>query len=488
LVNKNIPSSTLNSAEPKYVLRDIDQLQENSYEENAIIIDKNQSNETLDKIILSLNTYLKKNKNTATEFNVFKDTVERNCDTQDESIGILLPVTLYLGLLGTITGIIFGLLSMSFADTTEFLEGDTIPHFLQGVMVAMTASGTGLFLTIINTSWSYKKAKVELEKGKNEFYDFVQSSLMPVSSQNIASSINNLQTNLSAFSDKFITNIHSFNESFETNLKSLGETLNKNHDAIRIQQDVLKRLEKIDIVELAKVNIKTFRELQKSATQFEQFVVYMEKLNKFIGNTEQLTKQVHSLYDRFEKVEKNTGHIVEKIFNQINEGKTLMQFIKSHFGELEKNRALIDHAVGENNKSVKKIITINNEFWNKILADNNQNMTEAVIDLNNKLEKSLEQLQSVTQKKIEAIQQIAVQENIRLEQSVKQNTGNLGKLSYLEDIYKDNSEYNKTSKNQQFEISALLKKLNQNIEKQMNGKSKKSVWDRVNKQIKIYKK
>ena len=110
LLNLNIPNSILTETKPEDIFKDMHQLKENHYGEPVSLIYASSTNETINKITLSLNTYLLKNRNTATEFNVFKDTVERNCDTQDESIGILLPVPLYLGLLGTITGIIFGLL------------------------------------------------------------------------------------------------------------------------------------------------------------------------------------------------------------------------------------------------------------------------------------------------------------------------------------------------------------------------------------------
>ena len=647
----------------KEILKDIDEFKENSDGVEIAHIRCMGANktETHKKIILALNTYLLQNRNTATEYDVFKDIIERNCDIEDESIGILLPVPLYLGLFGTIIGVIIGLSSMAFINTEEFLEDGTISQFMKGVMGAMIASATGLFLTILNTSWFYKEAKVTIEKGKNELYDVIQSSILHISTQDVATNKNNLQTHLDSFSDIFTSNIDTFNKKFDSNLAvsnkefssnlvttltdfnkkfdsnlltftsnintfnkefnsnlvttltdfnkkfdsnlltftsnintfnkkldsnlaffnkefnsnlltftsnidtfnkkldsnlvTLSDTISKNYDIIASQQLILKHLEKIGINEFAEMNRRTFQELQKGAKYLEQFFVYMKSFNVFISNTEQLTVQVQKLFDRFEKVENNTGQIVEAILQQITEGNSLMEFVQSHFKEIEKNRNLINNVIDDNKEDVKHTIELNNKFWedittknNDIITKNNDIMNEAIIKLSDSIEKSLRQLQEVSQERIQTIQDIAIKEETKLQENsgnlrelnnkfwedittknsnmitknneimdeaiiklsdsiekslrqlqevsqeriqaiqdiaikeeikLQKNSGNLSKLSFLEDIHKNTLENNKLSKNQNEKIVSSLQNLNRNIEKQMLKQPNKNLWEKV---------
>ena len=63
-------------------------------------------NNTLKEIRDALNMYLQKNKGAASDFYLMKDVVERYCDAEEEEINIQQPIPLYLGLMGTMIGII----------------------------------------------------------------------------------------------------------------------------------------------------------------------------------------------------------------------------------------------------------------------------------------------------------------------------------------------------------------------------------------------
>ena len=69
----------------------------------------NSNNATLKEITKSLNMYLQKNEGAASDFNLMKDVVERYCDAEENEINIQQPVPLYLGLMGTMIGIIIGI-------------------------------------------------------------------------------------------------------------------------------------------------------------------------------------------------------------------------------------------------------------------------------------------------------------------------------------------------------------------------------------------
>ena len=70
---------------------------------------ENIDNELLtDEIIDPINSYLDKNKG-ATDYHIIKDLTDRACDKVQDEVDSYNPVPLYLGLCGTMLGIIMGI-------------------------------------------------------------------------------------------------------------------------------------------------------------------------------------------------------------------------------------------------------------------------------------------------------------------------------------------------------------------------------------------
>ena len=72
---------------------DIDYVSGISYEGSSSLL--------LERIISSLNMYLANNRANVIDFQLLKDTVDRNCDSVEEDINTQTPIPLYLGLAGT---------------------------------------------------------------------------------------------------------------------------------------------------------------------------------------------------------------------------------------------------------------------------------------------------------------------------------------------------------------------------------------------------
>mgnify|MGYP001369370290 FL=1 len=179
---------------------------EEKYIEITLIRSKT-TNASLDKIVNSINMYLLRNKGAVSDFNLIKDIADRNIDAVDEEIHSLLPVPLYLGLMGTMIGIVIGLFFMPGINDADFENAINI--LIDGVKIAMVASFTGLLCTVYLSGWEYKGARLFSETSKNDFFSWVQTQLLPVLSQNISSSIYSLQANLLKFNDTFSANIGS---------------------------------------------------------------------------------------------------------------------------------------------------------------------------------------------------------------------------------------------------------------------------------------
>lgn len=113
-------------------------------------LDKNSSE--FRKILDSINNYLQKNKGAVSDFMLIKDIVERNCDSKEEEITIQTPIPLYIGLMGTMLGIIIGIgrIAIMGGGFSAFIDNpqQAIGELMGGVAIAMLASLTEFCLLL----------------------------------------------------------------------------------------------------------------------------------------------------------------------------------------------------------------------------------------------------------------------------------------------------------------------------------------------------
>ena len=129
------------------------------------IVYQPKANKTFKVIVDCINDYITNNGNRANDYHLMQDIVERNCDSKEEEIQSQIPTTLYLGLIGTMLGIIIGISELFIGNgLSELLKGTVettaIENMLKGVAVAMIASAVGITLTTILT-FIFKNAKAK---------------------------------------------------------------------------------------------------------------------------------------------------------------------------------------------------------------------------------------------------------------------------------------------------------------------------------------
>ena len=325
------------------------------------------TNPISESIIFSINIYLLRNSGITPDFNLIKDIAERNSDAVEEEIGSTISIPLYLGLLGTLLGIIFGLFNisnLSFADAgmaRNAMLDLTIPALLGGVKIAMIASFIGLLLTIIHSGFLFKKAKALNLNNKHEFYTFIQIELLPLLHQNLNETLYGLQTNLLRF-----------NKDFSHNVQRLDGLMNKNYDALVAQEHVMEMLFKMDITEFATANVQTLAQLQVAIKNFGEFNQYAGSVNFAIQKTDQVISRISDLLTRTEGVETVTQRVLS-VFEMNHE---LMRFLKSHFGSLDSSKQMI---------------------------------ATSVVDVNEQLSNALDDLKKFTSEKIASIQRIEIE-------------------------------------------------------------------------------
>ena len=304
-------------------------------------------NKILDEILQSLNYYLEKNKGAANDYHLIKDIVDRHCDTYEEEISAQVPIPLFIGLAGTMIGILIGVLFLVFYGNLEALlnvsetvksdpnaqNGMTgIIELLGGVGLAMISSFFGIVLAVITSSRSVNSNNT-LEKNKNIFYSWIQAELLPVLSQSANSAFHLLSSNLRLF-----------NDTFSENTANLDNTLQLINQSYKDQAGLIESIDKLKIKEIATANIRVYRELQASTDKISQFNEYLQMITSYVNRVGELNENINNHLDRTKAIE-DMGVFFKEEITQIADRKRSLSLtvaeidktLSNSFEELKNN-------------------------------------------------------------------------------------------------------------------------------------------------------
>lgn len=380
-------------------------------------------NSVFHNIIYSTNNYLIRNRGAASDFNIIKDIVERNTSAIEEDINISVSIPLYLGLMGTMIGIVIGLFSMPDLSTAiegnakDFLLNEGISLLIGGVKIAMIASFTGLFLTIINSGWVYKGSRTLVERRKNELYTFIQIELLPIINHGLASTLESLQRNLLKFNSEFTTNLRQLTGVFDSNAKT-----------IKAQKDLLDAIDKTKVSEMTRYNVKVMQQLDLSVRQFEKFNNYLVNINLFVDNSQHIVTKTNELLERTANFES----IASSLTSKLEQSQRLLDFLSAHFLKLEEHKEFTSNAVADVG------FTISETF--KELKDHIQNSSEA-------------------------IKQFTVDEIDALRKALSESKTNLSNLEHLATLNKDVSQFKTSTASQSERITRQIEELTKSMDK-----------------------
>lgn len=340
------------------------------------VIENSSENPVADKIFFSLNNYLIRNRSNAPDFNIMKDIVERNTDTLDESINLTVAVPLYLGLLGTMLGVVIGLFSIPDlsiiidSSQNDIALNEGISSLIGGVKIAMIASFIGLLLTILNSGWLYKQAKALSESRKNSLYTFIQIELLPTSNHGLGSTLTGLQTNLFKFNDEFRTNLRKLSGIFELNTKT-----------ILAQKELLDSIDKAKVSEMAKYNVRVLQQLEDTAPKLEAFNQYITNVKQLVDNTESIVQQSNDFLSRTDDFKL----IANNINDNVQKNELLFEFLSAHIKNLESYKKTVSDSVAEVGHSINDVFI---ELKNHI-QDSGEAVKKFTIDELDILQKAL---------------------------------------------------------------------------------------------------
>ncbi len=321
-----------------------------------------------DNIVTSINGYLRENKGAASDFHLIKDVVDRNCDCVEEEVATLTPIPLYLGLIGTMFGILVGVGFLVFSDglnkmlnAQNLANGNPIVELLGGVSLAMISSISGIGLTTAS-SYIYKGSKTELNLEKNAFFSWIQKKLLPTLSGNTTTAIYTLQQNLSTFNNTFALNIDKMRETFS--VASIAQ-----QDQLKLMQLV----EKMDVTRMAKANVEVLKELQNNTHEFEKFNHYLHAVTGYLDKVQTLSSEINEHLNRTQVIEE------------------MGAFFKNEINQIEERKGAISKSVGSVDITLQNSLTKLRESADKQLNE----FVRISVDQNGKFSKVVEDQQNI---------------------------------------------------------------------------------------------
>ena len=322
----------------------------------------------------SINKYLENNSGSVIDFSLLKDAVDRHCDSVENDINTLTPTPLYCGLAGTIAGVIVGLSSLiTTGSITELLSSGSsnfgsaangVNDLLSGVAWAMLASIMGIILTTI-ASLLFKRYKLQGEFGKNTFLAWLQARLLPELPSDTSDALNRL-----------VKNLNKFNKTFADNTSSLRNALREVNESYRIQGDIIKAVHEMDVMKMAKANVRVLEELKECTDKLEQFNNYLDSIHGY-------TDAIQTFTTQFER-ESNRLHVLEEI----------QQFFMRHKAEIAKDSADVDVALRDALRTLKETASTNTGELNSTLVQQAEDFKKIIAEERVSFEKISQELRS----------------------------------------------------------------------------------------------
>ena len=272
----------------------------------------------------TINKYIAGSSDSVADYQILKEAVDRHCDSIEDQIESQTPVPLYLGLAGTMIGVIMGLMSLIISGAITDLAGvqeekkteitqvsnsnrdaefqkatNGIGSLLLGVAVAMVASFVGISLTTA-AAWNYKKRKEDAERRKNEFMSWMQSELLP-----------ELPNDISGAMAQLVYDLEEFNKTFEQNTSSLSRTFDNVNESYKTQADIVKAVQQMDVQSMATANVRVLQQLERSTEKLERF-------NQYLNDIQGYTSTIQRFNEQFQQEETQLG-LLRKIYDFFNQ-------------------------------------------------------------------------------------------------------------------------------------------------------------------------
>lgn len=366
----------------------------------------------------SINKYLGAHKGSEIDYNLLKDAVDRHCDAVENDINTQTPIPLYCGLAGAMAGIIIGLWSMLSNDAViALLTGNGsvdnaatgIGDLLEGVAWAMMASICGIVLTTLS-SLLFKKRKHEEKMGRNSFLAWLQGRLLP-----------ELPSDKTGVLNQLVKNLNRFNQTFAVNTSKLQGAFVQVNESYRIQADVIKAVHDMDVMKMAKANVRVLQELSECTDKLEVF-------NQYLNDIHGYTDAIHTFTSLFEQ-EAERLHVLEEIRDYFIKNREVMaKDMADADNELKGALVEIQESASDGASQLNSILVEQAEQFKKILEEEKESFEKLNAEMKSSFQNQLSQLPNI-EKQLSQISEIPGRLDRLIERVEKSNSSLAGKVS-----------------------------------------------------------
>lgn len=275
-------------------------------EEHLTLIAVPEESKNAQELVSEINDYITKT-NGAVEYAVIKDKTERRIDSLYEFATSKISFPTHLGLMGTFFGVYIGLecFNAGLGQGDGGITDQMIKELIGGIIVSMVTSLIGLVLmTISNIHASKVQKKVDAQR--DEFFEFLQMSVIPTLGTNVSSSLNRLRSTIGNFEPSFRAVIEEFKTAFRDCTDMFKGTFAENAEVLT--KSVAEMGSNMTLIN---ENIQKQDQLLATLRQREM-VVTLDKFVSAASSFDAVTTSIQKLEEAKERIIASTNTLAEK--------------------------------------------------------------------------------------------------------------------------------------------------------------------------------
>lgn len=388
-------------------------------EEHLTLIAVPEESKNAQELVSEINDYITKT-NGAVEYAVIKDKTERRIDSLYEFATSKISFPTHLGLMGTFFGVYIGLecFNAGLGQGDGGITDQMIKELIGGIIVSMWTSLIGLVLMTISNNHASKVQK-KVDAQRDEFFKFLQMSVIPTLGTNVSSSLNRLRSTIGNFEPSFRAVIEEFKTAFRDctdmfkgtfaenaevltkSVAEMGSNMTLINENIQKQDQLLATLRQREVVV-------TLDKFVSAANSFDSVTTSIQKLEeakeRIIASTNtlaekqesynqsleiptRLLQQVNAILDRVTTFEKSINALGVNIAQTQLLGNTQINAIEEQLNALKTKHSLVyryqDTEVEELEKiyeeQSKAVMELSDAF-KRVVAQNKDDIETAMVD------------------------------------------------------------------------------------------------------------
>lgn len=275
-------------------------------EEHLTLIAVPEESKNAQELVSEINDYITKT-NGAVEYAVIKDKTERRIDSLYEFATSKISFPTHLGLMGTFFGVYIGLrcFNAGLGQGDGGITDQMIKELIGGIIVSMLTSLWGLVLMIISNYYASKVQK-KVDAQRDEFFKFLQMSVIPTLGTNVSSSLNRLRSTIGNFEPSFRAVIEEFKTAFRDCTDMFKGTFAENAEVLT--KSVAEMGSNMTLIN---ENIQKQDQLLATLRQREM-VVTLEKFVSAANSFDSVTTSIQKLEEAKERIIASTNTLAEK--------------------------------------------------------------------------------------------------------------------------------------------------------------------------------